>query len=237
MNFVLKNTMTGIFCIFIVHWIICAEINVPSINNDIFLDSTKTDKDTQHGCLTDCVTVSNDADMLGMRKIVDSKTRRKRDTRRFIRSPQSDESVRLSKQQQQDGVCQFASTGSYPQEWQSEPYKSRLDKSPIWDNGDRRIRQICGGTRVFRPEPNNAMYSLFKQYLLNEYNYTNQNSEFDSVCYIPPEETDTVETSSSRPPATRPTSQVPPVQPPTDICYCDEETAIERLWRIITFRY
>lgn len=75
-----------------------------------------------------------------------------------------------------DGVCQFASTGSYPQEWQSEPYKSRLDKSPIWDNGDRRIRQICGGTRVFRPEPNNAMYSLFKQYLLNEYNYTNQNS-------------------------------------------------------------
>ncbi|CAD7078102.1 unnamed protein product [Hermetia illucens] len=147
------------------------------------------------------------------------------------------ESVRLSKQQQQDGVCQFASTGSYPQEWQSEPYKSRLDKSPIWDNGDRRIRQICGGTRVFRPEPNNAMYSLFKQYLLNEYNYTNQNSEFDSVCYIPPEETDTVETSSSRPPATRPTSQVPPVQPPTDICYCDEETAIERLWRIITFRY
>lgn len=87
-----------------------AEINVPSINNDIFLDSTKTDKgkvmsckyrlniikivnkcflDTQHGCLTDCVTVSNDADMLGMRKIVDSKTRRKRDTRRFIRSPQS----------------------------------------------------------------------------------------------------------------------------------------------------
>lgn len=75
-----------------------------------------------------------------------------------------------------DGVCQFASTGSYPQEWQSEPYKSRLDKSPIWDNGDRRIRQICGGRRVFRPEPNNAMYSLFKQYLLNEYNYTNQNS-------------------------------------------------------------